>query len=239
MSDDDAPSIGDNEDAAFSELDVIDLADDDNGVLSDQDGADRIDESGDGGDEVAAEVSIVKERIAEFMNSPRLPSNIAGATIKKAPRTGTSLLNQYLHETTRMARALTLQALSERYFGRIIMQLIEATPIDPLDVPRGWTVQELRAQHHTFVMAHIWTKIKGLAAVVAQSIVVQRVQSAANTPAPLPSAPKRQKTAMNLLASALKLPAGSSSSSSSSAPTTAAQIVADEISVLQSLTLAR
>lgn len=94
MSDDDAPSIGDNEDAAFSELDVIDLADDDNGVLSDQDGADRIDESGDGGDEVAAEVSIVKERIAEFMNNPRLPSNIGGATIKKAPRTGTSLLNQ-------------------------------------------------------------------------------------------------------------------------------------------------
>ncbi|PTQ29026.1 hypothetical protein MARPO_0149s0019 [Marchantia polymorpha] len=94
MSDDDAPSIGDNEDAAFSELDVIDLADDDNGVLSDQNGADRIDESGDGGDEVAAEVSIVKERIAEFMDSPRLPSNIAGATIKKAPRTGTSLLNQ-------------------------------------------------------------------------------------------------------------------------------------------------
>ncbi|BFI36965.1 hypothetical protein MARPO_0010s0097 [Marchantia polymorpha] len=104
--------------------------------------------------------------------------------------------------------------------GRIIMQLIEATPIDPLDVPRGWTVQELRAQHHTFVMAHIWTKIKGLVAVVAQSIVVQR----------------RQKTAMNLLASAVKLLAGSSSSSSSSAPTIAAQIVADEISVLQSTT---
>ncbi|BFI24909.1 hypothetical protein MPTK2_1g90230P [Marchantia polymorpha subsp. ruderalis] len=104
--------------------------------------------------------------------------------------------------------------------GRIIMQLIEATPIDPLDVPRGWTVQELSAQHHTFVMAHIWTKIKDLAAVVAQSIVVQR----------------RQKTAMNLLASALKLPAGSSSNSSSSAPTTAAQIVADEIYVLQSIT---
>ncbi|BBM98765.1 hypothetical protein Mp_1g16080 [Marchantia polymorpha subsp. ruderalis] len=93
--------------------------------------------------------------------------------------------------------------------GRIIMQLIEATPIDPLDVLRGWTVQELRAQHHTFVMAHIWTKIKDLAAVVAQSIVVQRVQSAAKTPAPLPSAPKRQKTGMNLLASALKLPTGS------------------------------
>ncbi|BBN04664.1 hypothetical protein Mp_3g06630 [Marchantia polymorpha subsp. ruderalis] len=180
-----------------------------------------------------------------------------------------------LHETTRMARALTLQALSERYFDRYnpiralqrphqiytfrgnkeclgkdvptaadfkfsylleAQCLIEATPIDPLDVPRGWTVQELRAQHHMFVMAHIWTKIKSLAAVIAQSIFVQRVQSAANTPAPLPSAPKRQKTTMNLLASALKLPAGSSSSSSSSTPTTAAQIVADEISVLQSIT---
>ena len=89
--------------------------------------------------------------------------------------------------------------------GDIIKQLINATIIEQYEVPRGWTVDELRKQHLRFIMTLIWDKIKVLAEIVAQQIVVSEERQAGNTPV-RPAPQKFQKlSTMSVPTSALKL----------------------------------
>jgi hypothetical protein len=66
---------------------------------------------------------------------------------------------------------------------KILAKLINATNIDRLDIPVGWTQESLQKQHFVFVNQFIWNKIKCLAETVAAPIVLKKQQMAGSTPA--------------------------------------------------------
>ncbi len=65
---------------------------------------------------------------------------------------------------------------------KILVKLINATNIDRLDIPVGWTQESLQKQHFVFVNQFIRNKIKCLAETVVASIVLKKQQMAGSTP---------------------------------------------------------
>ncbi|KAH8943775.1 hypothetical protein BDL97_13G072200 [Sphagnum fallax] len=57
---------------------------------------------------------------------------------------------------------------------KILAKLINATNIDRLDIPVGWTQESLQKQHFVFVNQFIWNKIRCLAETVAVLIVLKK-----------------------------------------------------------------
>jgi hypothetical protein len=68
-------------------------------------------------------------------------------------------------------------------FGKILAKLINATNIDRLDIPVGWTQESLQKQHFVFMNQFIWNKIRCLTKTVATPIVLKKQQMAGSTPA--------------------------------------------------------
>ncbi len=66
--------------------------------------------------------------------------------------------------------------------GKILAKLINATNIDRLNIPVGWTQESLHKQNFVFVNQFIWNKIKCLAETVAALIVLKKQQMARSTP---------------------------------------------------------
>jgi hypothetical protein len=64
---------------------------------------------------------------------------------------------------------------------KILAKLINATNINRLDIPVGWTQESLQKQHFVFVNQFIWNKIKCLAKTVAAPIVLKKQQMAGST----------------------------------------------------------
>ncbi|KAH8933906.1 hypothetical protein BDL97_18G055600 [Sphagnum fallax] len=69
--------------------------------------------------------------------------------------------------------------------GKILAKLINATNIDRLDIPVGWTQESLQKQHFVFVNQFIWNKIKCLVETIAAPIMLKKQQMAGSTPAVL------------------------------------------------------
>jgi hypothetical protein len=88
---------------------------------------------------------------------------------------------------------------------KILAKLIDATNIDRLDIPVGWTQENLQKQHFVFVNQFIWNKIKCLAKTVAAPIVLKKQQMARNTPAGRLERPAKRVKTLELLSAALDI----------------------------------
>jgi len=89
--------------------------------------------------------------------------------------------------------------------GKILAKLINATNIDRIDIPIGWTQESLQKRHFVLVNQFIWNKIKCLAETVAAPIVLKKQQMAGSTPAwRLERSAKRVKT-LKLLSAAFNI----------------------------------
>ncbi len=89
--------------------------------------------------------------------------------------------------------------------GKILAKLINATNIDRLDIPVGWTQESLQKQHFVFVNQFIWNKIKCLAETVAAPIVFKKQQMAGSTPARRLERPAKCVKTLELLLAALDI----------------------------------
>jgi hypothetical protein len=87
--------------------------------------------------------------------------------------------------------------------GKILVKLINATNIDRLDIPVGWTQESLQKQHFVFVNQFIWNKIRCLATTVAASIVLKKQQMAGSTPAGRLERPVKRVKTLELLSAIL------------------------------------
>ncbi len=89
--------------------------------------------------------------------------------------------------------------------GKILAKLINATNIDRLDIPIGWTQESLQKQHFVFVNQFIWNKIKCLAKTIATPIMLKKQQMARNTPARRLERPAKHIKTLELLSAALNI----------------------------------
>ncbi|CAK9261384.1 unnamed protein product [Sphagnum jensenii] len=89
--------------------------------------------------------------------------------------------------------------------GKILVKLINATNIDRLDIPVGWTEESLQKQHFVFVNQFIWNKIRCLAKTVAAPIMLkkQRMAMGGSTPAGRLERPAKRVKTLELLSAAL------------------------------------
>ncbi|KAH8964893.1 hypothetical protein BDL97_04G089500 [Sphagnum fallax] len=90
-------------------------------------------------------------------------------------------------------------------FGKILAKLINATNIDRLDIPVGWTQESLQKQHFVFVNQFIWNKIKCLTETVAMPTVLKKQQMAGSTPARRLERPTKCVKTLELLSIALDI----------------------------------
>ncbi|KAH8953412.1 hypothetical protein BDL97_08G025000 [Sphagnum fallax] len=88
---------------------------------------------------------------------------------------------------------------------KILAKLINATNIDRLDIPVGWTQENLQKQHFVFVNQFIWNKIKCLAETVAAPIVLKKQQMARSTPAGRLERPAKRVKTLELMLAALDI----------------------------------
>ncbi len=89
--------------------------------------------------------------------------------------------------------------------GKILAKLINATNIDRLNIPVGWTQESLHKQHFVFVNQFIWNKIKCLAETVATLIVLKKQQMARSTPARWHERPAKRVKTLELLSAAFDI----------------------------------
>ncbi len=89
--------------------------------------------------------------------------------------------------------------------GKILAKLINATNIDRLDIPVGWTQESLQKQHFVFVNQFIWNKIRCLAETVATPIMLKKQQMAGSTPAGRLERPAKRVKTLELLSAALDI----------------------------------
>jgi hypothetical protein len=87
--------------------------------------------------------------------------------------------------------------------GKILVKLINATNIDRLDIPVGWTQESLQKQHFVFVNQFIWNKIRCLVTTVAAPIVLKKQQMAGSTLAGRLERPTKRVKTLELLSAAL------------------------------------
>ncbi|CAK9275004.1 unnamed protein product [Sphagnum jensenii] len=120
----------------------------------------------------------------------------------------------------------------------ILAKLINATNIDRLDIPVGWTQESLQKQHFMFVNQFIWNKIICLAETIAAPIVLKKQQMAGSTPAGrLERLAKRIKT-LELLSAALDIVADDDKkdvNGSGECFKTVAQMVNAEVQILKGI----
>jgi len=117
---------------------------------------------------------------------------------------GRPMLLKNILEETDFKFSYLIDAQSMLYplmmFGKILAKLINATNIDRLDIPVGWTQESLQKQHFVFVNQFIWNKIKCLAETVAAPIVLKKQQMAGSTPARRLERPAKHVKTLELLA---------------------------------------
>ncbi|KAH8962440.1 hypothetical protein BDL97_05G101900 [Sphagnum fallax] len=89
--------------------------------------------------------------------------------------------------------------------GKILAKLINATNIDRLDIPIGWTQESLQKQHFVFVNQFIWNKIKCLVETVAAPIVLKKQQMAGSTLAWRLERPAKRVKTLELLSTAFDI----------------------------------
>jgi hypothetical protein len=122
--------------------------------------------------------------------------------------------------------------------GKILAKLINATNIDRLDIPVGWTQESLQKQHFVFVNQFIWNKIKCLAETVVAPIVLKKQQMAGSTPARRLERPAKRVKTLELLSAALDIVADDDKkdvNGSGERFETAAQIVNAEVQILKGI----
>ncbi|CAK9213555.1 unnamed protein product [Sphagnum troendelagicum] len=124
--------------------------------------------------------------------------------------------------------------------GKILVKLINATNIDRLDIPVGWTQESLQKQHFVFVNQFIWNKIRCLAKTVAAPIVLKKQQMAmgGSTPAGRLERPAKRVKTLELLSAALDIVAEDDKkdvNGSGECFETAAQMVNAEIQILKGI----
>ncbi|KAH8936051.1 hypothetical protein BDL97_17G063100 [Sphagnum fallax] len=110
---------------------------------------------------------------------------------------GRPMLQKNVLEETDFKFSYLIDAQSMLYLpmtsGKILVKLINATNIDWLDIPVGWTQESLQKQHFVFVNQFIWNKIRCLAKIVAAPIVLKKQQMAGSTPAGRLERPAKRK----------------------------------------------
>jgi hypothetical protein len=89
--------------------------------------------------------------------------------------------------------------------GKILAKLINATNINRLDIPVGWTQESLQKQHFVFMNQFIWNKIRCLAETVATPIVFKKQQIAWSTPVGRLERPTKRVKTLELLSVALNI----------------------------------
>ncbi len=122
--------------------------------------------------------------------------------------------------------------------GKILTKLINATNIDRLDIPVGWTQESLQKQHFVFVNQFIWNKIKCIAETVAAPIVLKKQQMAGSTPARRLERPAKRVKTLELLSAALDIVADDDKkdvNGSGERFETAAQMVNTEVQILKGI----
>ncbi len=122
--------------------------------------------------------------------------------------------------------------------GKILVKLINATNIDRLDIPVGWTQESLQKQHFVFVNQFIWNKIRCLAKTVAVPIVLKKQQMAGITPARRLERPAKRVKTLELLSTALDIVADDDKkdvNGSGECFETAAQMVNAEVQILKGI----
>jgi hypothetical protein len=124
--------------------------------------------------------------------------------------------------------------------GKILVKLINATNIDRLDIPVGWTEESLQKQHFVFVNQFIWNKIRCLAKTVAAPIMLkkQRMAMGGSTPAGRLERPAKRVKTLELLSAALDIVAEDGKkdvNGSGECFETAAQMVNAEVQILKGI----
>lgn len=122
--------------------------------------------------------------------------------------------------------------------GKILAKLINATNIDRLDIPIGWTQESLRKQHFVFVNQFVWNKIKCLAETVAAPIVLKKQQMAGSTPAWRLERPAKRVKTLELLSVAFDIVVDDDKkdvNGSGERFETAAQMVNAEVQILKGI----
>jgi hypothetical protein len=121
---------------------------------------------------------------------------------------------------------------------KILAKLINATNIDRLDIPVGWTQESLQKQHFVFVNQFIWNKIRCLAKTVAVPIVLKKQQMARITPARRLERPAKRVKTLELLSTALDIVADDDKkdvNGSGECFETTAQMVNAEVQILKGI----
>jgi len=121
---------------------------------------------------------------------------------------------------------------------KILAKFINATNIDRLDIPVGWTQESLQKQHFVFVNQFIWNKIRCLAETVVAPIVLKKQQMAGSTPAGRLGRPEKRIKTLELLSAALDIVADDDKkdvNGSGECFETAAQVVNAEVQILKGI----
>ncbi|CAK9223988.1 unnamed protein product [Sphagnum troendelagicum] len=124
---------------------------------------------------------------------------------------GRPMLQKNVLEETDFKFSYLIDAQSMLYppmtSGKILVKLINATNIDRLDIPVGWTQESLQKQHFVFVNQFIWNKIRCLAKTVAAPIMLKKQQMAmgGSTPAGRLERPTKRVKTLELLSAALDI----------------------------------
>ncbi|CAK9233895.1 unnamed protein product [Sphagnum troendelagicum] len=122
--------------------------------------------------------------------------------------------------------------------GKILAKLINATNIDRLDIPVGWTQESLQKQHFVFMNQFIWNKIRCLAKTVATPIMLKKQQMAGSTPTGRLKRPAKRVKTLELLSAALDIVADDDTkdvNGSGECFETAAQMVNAEVQILKGI----
>jgi len=155
---------------------------------------------------------------------------------------GRPMLQKNVLEETDFKFSYLIDAQSMMYppmtSGKILAKLINATNIDRLDIPVGWTQESLQKQHFVFVNQFIWNKIRCLAKTVAAPIVLEKQQMAGSTlVGRLERSAKRVKT-LKLMSAALDIVADDDKkdvNGSGECFETATQMVNAEVQILKGI----
>ncbi|CAK9211981.1 unnamed protein product [Sphagnum troendelagicum] len=164
------------------------------------------------------------------------PKKIYGNNLRRP------MLQKSVLEETNFKFSYLIDAQSMLYppmtSGKILAKLINATNIDRLDIPIGWTQESLQKQHFVFVNQFIWNKIRCLAETVAVPIVLKKQQMAGSTPAGRLERPAKRVKTLELLSAALDIVADDDKkdvNGSGECFETAAQMVKAEVQILKGI----
>ncbi len=122
--------------------------------------------------------------------------------------------------------------------GKILTKLINATNIDRLDIPVGWTQESLQKQHFVFMNQFTWNKIRCLAETVVAPIVLKKQQMAGSTPTGRLERPAKRVKTLKLMSAVLDIVVDDDKkdvNGSGKCFETAAQMVNAEVQILKGI----